>query len=613
MRPMARKRPGAAAGAVALAALVAGCGEGAAPTARVEPSAPAAAGEMPAFSIPRFTDVTANSGLDMIMVSGHAPASQILEVKGGGLALIDYDNDGDLDVFVPNGATMDSPTRGPGSRLWENLGGLRFADATRKAGLNWAGWGTGVAVGDVNGDGFDDLFISAYGPGALLLNTGDGGFRDATADSGLVDPRWGTGCAFGDVDGDGDLDLYVAHYVEFHIDRPPPPDTFKGVKVFGGPLGLPAQGDALYGNRGDGTFEDVTAASGIGAAPSSYGLGALILDIDRDGRQEILVGNDSQPNFLFDDPWDAPGAAPGGQGAAGGATTHAPAGGWSRPLADRGVASGIATDKDGRAQATMGIAIADVDGNGLPDVFTTNFASDTNTLHVNRDGRFFEDRTAQYGLGAVSRPFLKWAALFDDFDADGDEDLLVVNGHVYPQATMETMDSEARQPPLLFAREGPRFERVTDPAAGAWLAGKHVDRSAVLGDLDGDGDMDIVIGELNGPLRVLRNDAGPDGGLGNHWLIVELADDRPGARNRRGLGSCVELTVGGVTRTRWIVSGGSFLSASEAVAHFVVPKAQIEGAGGTASARLTVTWPDGTQQQLDSPALDQRLRVVHSP
>jgi hypothetical protein len=244
-----------------------------------------------------FTDATARSGIALTLTSGGQVPTQVLEVKGGGVALFDCDNDGDLDLFVPNGATLDAPAAGPGARLFENLGGLRFRDATAERGIAFRGWGMGVAVGDVDGNGFDDLYIAAYGPDALLLNDGKR-FTDATAAAGLGDARWGTAAAFGDLDGDGDLDLYVANYLEFDPLHPPPGATFRGQPVFAGPKGLAPAADALYENLGGGRFRDASASSGIAAVRPSYGLGVAILDFDADGRQDVFVGNDSMPSFL---------------------------------------------------------------------------------------------------------------------------------------------------------------------------------------------------------------------------------------------------------------------------------------------------------------------------
>ena len=512
------------------------------------------------------TDVTAASGIDAVFTSGEVPTTQILEAKGGGIALIDYDGDGDLDVFVPNGATMADPVHGPGCRLFENLGGLRFRDATGAAGLAFRRWGIGVAVGDYDADGWDDLYVTCYGPNALLRNRGDGTFEEVTEAAGVGGSAWSAASAFGDVDGDGDLDLYVANYLEFDIAHPPAYSSFKGAPVFTGPRGLPPTPDVLYENLGDGTFRDVTESSGCAVVAPAFGLGAVILDFDLDGRQDIYVGNDSTPNFLF----------------------RNVSGDEGPRFEEVGLRSGLATNVDGSEQSTMGIAIGDVSGNGYPDVFTTNFSNDSNTMHVNKSGSFFDDETRRYGLGMVSFPYVGWAAGLYDLDLDGDEDVLLFNGHVYPNATMESMDATYDEPALLFAREGGRFERVEASVAGAWLDEMHCDRGAAFGDLDGDGDVDVVVAELNGPVRVLRNDA--EGA----WLVV--------APEPVSLGARVELSFGDSRQTRWIYSGGSFVSASAQEAYFGVP-AWVE------EVDVEVTWPDGAVRRLGGVRVDQRVAV----
>jgi hypothetical protein len=520
----------------------------------------------------RFRDATAGSGLDLVTTSGRMPSSQILEVKGGGLVLIDFDRDGLVDLFVPNGATLDDPERGPGARLFRNEGGLRFRDVTAESGITHRRWSFGGAAGDVDGDSFDDLVIACFGPNVLLRNRGDGTFEDVSAASGIEGSAWTTSMALADLDLDGDLDLCETNYLEFDPRSPPAGARFKGIDVLAGPRGLVPAADRVLENLGHGTFRDRTADAGFAVEPG-YGLNLAVADFSGDGKPDLYVGNDSQPNRLF--------------------VQQAP---WQ--FEERGMPAGLAVNFEGNAQATMGIALGDVDGNGRPDLFTSNFSSDTNTLHLNLDGRFFDDRTAAFGLGAPSRSLLGWAAGFFDFDLDGAEDLLVVNGHVYPQATIETMDSAYAQPPLLFHREGSRFRRVE--SAGSWPMEPRVDRTAVFADFDDDGDVDAVIGELNGPLRLIANESDP---AGDRWLRVRLRDDRPGVANRRGIGAVVSLEGAGTAQRRWLWSGGPFQSNLAPEAHF--------GFASTPGPLVVVVqWPDGVEQRVDAVSPGAVLDVV---
>lgn len=531
----------------------------------------------------RLVDVTDQSGLDFVTTCGSSPSTQILEVNGGGVAFIDYDNDGDPDLFVANGATLDSPHEGPGSKLFRNdsqSGRIRYTDVTKTSGIHLNRWAMGASTGDIDGDGWADLHITCWGPNALFRNRGDGTFEDITTSAGLFGDAWSTTSCFGDVDADGDLDLYVVNYLEFDPLNPPRPARFKEQDVLAGPRGLPPQADRLWINEGDGTFTDAAEKRVLTMPSPAYGLNAIILDFDGDGRQDIIVGNDSMANHLF---------------------VNAPKESDELSLHDVGQASGIATNMDGSEQATMGMAVVDLDANGEPDLFTTNFSADTNTLHRNVEQGVWQDRTRQYGLGMPSRPWLGWTTAFVDLTGDGLEDLIILNGHVYPNASLETMDSEYEQPPQVLIRSGDRFIAIDPTDDDNWLGIPRRDRAGVLGDIDGDGDFDLVTAELNGPVRIIQNQTQLPRRV--RPVVVHLQDDRPNVQNGSGIGSRIRL-LSDVPSTRWIHSGGAFQSAHDSAACFHVSRA-------AESMVFEITWPDGTVTLHDvSPAA--RMTIRHS-
>ncbi len=548
-----------------------------------EPSEETASSEA---MMPLLRDITNQSGIELTTTSGADQPEYILEVNGSGVALFDGDGDGDLDLFVANGSSLADLSGGPGSRYFQNITtpgqAIEFKDATIASGLNIPGWSMGVAVGDVDGDGHLDLYVTRFGANVLMRNTGDpaGRFEDITAAAGVGDDRWGTSAAMGDIDSDGDLDLYVVNYLDFDVVNPPKSATYKDIKVMAGPHGLEPQADVLYINDGHGVFQVAPEASGINNVSPSFGLNVLMLDIDSDGDQDILVGNDSMPNFyLVND----------GQGV----------------FDEMGAQSGLAANMDGGPQATMGMAVADLNDDGLADFFSTNFSSDTNTLHMSAGSGFYDDRSGPSGLGVVSRSSLGWATGFIDFDQDGVEELFILNGHVYPQATMEQMDSAYAQPPELYVRNGNRFALVKGESLkqwGPWLAEPRHGRAATWGDLDRDGDVDLITADRSGPLRLYENTAAKEG---VQWLTVSLRDSRDAIGNSSGLGAVVTAQANGRVQRRWLIGGGSFQSAVPTEAYFAF-------AADVESVEITVIWADGFRQTQQITNLDQHL-VIDRP
>jgi enediyne biosynthesis protein E4 len=507
----------------------------------------------------KLVDVAGAAGIDRLNQSGGPAMDYIVDANGNGAALFDYDNDGDLDALLVNGSTRELLARGGSemAALYRNDGSGRFGDVTAKAGLDRRGWGAGVCVADYDNDGFQDAYITAFGANVLWRNSGSGTFVDVTRRAGVGRSGWSTSCAFGDYDRDGYVDLYVAAYVQFDEKTIPARAAtgncrFMAADVFCGPKKLTGEKDVLYRNRGDGTFEDVTARAGI-TDPGHYGFGVVFADLNDDGWPDLYVANDSVPNLLFRNQADG-------------------------TFAEMGLLSGAALSGDGRPQAGMGVDAGDVTGDGLPDLVVTNFSHDYNTLYENGPAGVFTDRSYASGVAATAGPYLGWGVKFVDMDNDGRLDLFVANGHVYPEVDRHGLGTRYRQRNQLFLNEGKRL-RHASADAGAGLLLEKSSRGAAFGDYDNDGDIDVLIVNMNDSPTLLRNDTPRTA----HWITLRLIGVKS---NRDAIGARVRIDAGGRRQSTEVRGDGSYLSHSDIRAHFGL---------GTATRvdRIDIRWPSG--------------------
>ncbi len=516
----------------------------------------------------RFVDVTERTGIAFRHVCGSAEKDWIVEVNGSGVALLDHDGDGDLDVYLVNGSVLDAAPQAAerGDRdspyrnsLFRNEGGWRFTDVTDEAGVGDTGWGCGVAVADIDNDGHLDLHVTNLGPNVLYRNLGDGRF-ERLRHSGAEHPGWGAGASFADFNRDGLVDIYLANYVEFDRAETTPRSAgkclYKGVPVFCGPGGLRPAHDVLLLNLGGGRFRDASEAWGVRAAGAAYGLGTLVVDVQRDGFPDVIVANDTMANFCF--------INEGGE-----------------RFSEAGLFLGLAYNDYGVAQAGMGLASGDTRGLGLDDIFVTNFEDDVNTLYLAERGRaLFTDGTYAAGLGGASYRYLGWGTFFLDADGDADLDLFVANGHVSPQMDGVRSSIGYRQRNQLFVNDGRGSFRLAAPVAGSGLEVAKSSRGAACGDLDGDGDLDIVVSNIDDTPTVLENRfARKD----VEWIAIRLRGTRS---NRAAIGARVTLTAAGRTQERTVQSGSSYASQSELAARFAVPSRK-------AIERIRIEWPSG--------------------
>ncbi|PYX86255.1 MAG: RNA-binding protein [Acidobacteria bacterium] len=515
-----------------------------------------------------FVNVAKESGLNVKTIFGGEHKNKyLLETTGCGVAFYDYDNDGWLDIFLVNGSRLEGFPAGqePSSHLFKNNRDGTFTDVTDQAGLRRSGWGQGVCVGDYDNDGFDDLFVTYYGKNVLYHNNGNGTFTDVSEKAGVAGKktRWGTGCAFVDYDRDGHLDLFVANYIALDLKTAPVPESgpclYKGVMVACGPPGLAGDTNILYHNNGDGTFTDVSEAAGITQANGFYGLGVLTADFDNDGWPDIYVANDSTPSALYQNKKNG-------------------------KFADVGMEAGCVLSADGKPQAGMGVSAADYDMDGNLDIVKTNFAGDTPSLYRNRGNWNFEDATFTGGLGAHTQ-FLGWGCGFFDMDNDGWPDILICNGHVYPEVEQLKTEAGYAQRKLLYKnlRNG-HFEDVS-LNAGSGISDVYASRGCAFGDFDNDGDIDVVVNTVNDFPQLLRCDSRP----GNNWIKIKTIGTKS---NRSGIGArlrCVTQEPGDSkphSQIDEVRSGGSYISQNDLRVHFGIGKA-------TTIELLEIRWPSG--------------------
>jgi hypothetical protein len=531
-----------------------------------------------------FQDVAEKAGLTRWRhVMGPEQKKFILETVGSGVALLDYDNDGWLDIYFVNGSTYDAmsgKTELPHAALFHNNHDGTFTDVAKQAGVTNDRWGFGVAVGDYDNDGWPDIYVSNFGKNRLYHNNHDGTFTDVAEKAGVTLGNWSTGSTFGDYDGDGRLDLFVPGYVHYDLAHPPLPGSpevafsscrFRAVDVMCGPRGLKGEPDHLFHNDGDGTFTDVSEKAGVNDPNLYYGLTAVFADLNNDGKVDLVVADDSTPNYLYLNK---------GNGT----------------FEDDSYASGYALNENGRETASMGIAVGDYRNNGLLDLYNTVFSDDYNPLYRNDGNANFTDVSYRLGIAEVTIPFLGWGTGFVDYDNDGWKDLFVANGHIYPEVDNSGWGTTFRQRPLLFHNlKGEKFE-IIPPVRSTGLALLMKARGAAFGDLFNDGKMDVVINQVDDVPVLLRN-VNPDK---NHWVGLKLIGGPKSPRD--AVGATVYVTAGGMRQRADVLSGGSFASSNDQRVHF--------GLGESTTVRaVEIHWPSGGVERITLPAIDRFYAV----
>jgi hypothetical protein len=532
-----------------------------------------------------FVDATHSAGLNIFRHrSGTPQKGTIIETPGSGVALLDYDNDGWLDIYLLNGSTVPAlkgQEAPPRAMLFHNNHDGTFTDVTDKAGVANERWGFGVTVGDYDNDGWPDIYVSNFGKNRLYHNNHDGTFTDVAERAGVTLGGWSTGATWGDYDRDGLLDLFVPGYAKFDPGDPPMAGKgglpanfcqFRGVPVMCGPRGLPGERDHLFHNNGDGTFTDASVKAGVSDPRGYYGFASVFVDVDDDGWPDLAVANDSVPKYLYRNKHDG-------------------------TFEDISYLSGFALNDEGREQASMGIAVGDYNRDGKIDFYITNFSDDYNTLYRNDGDGSFSDVTSRAGITSLTIPFLGWGTGFLDFDNDGWLDIFVANGHVYPGVDKQDWGTTWAQRPLLMRNlDGTKFDEVP-PATGSGLAVVVPARGAAFGDLFNDGHVDVVLNCVDSAPKLLRNVLKNS----NHWVGLKLVGGSKGPRD--AIGAKVFLTTGAIRQRADVFSGGSYASSSDPRVHFGLGAA-------TKIDRVEIHWPDGIKQEVNVPAVDHIYTVV---
>jgi enediyne biosynthesis protein E4 len=516
------------------------------------------------IQLPQLLDITGSTGINFEHLSS-PEQKYIVESMSGGVALIDYDRDGWPDIYFTNAQSVEMALAGKKARsaLYRNNHDGTFTDVTDKAGVGYPCWAMGAVVGDYNNDGWPDLLVTCFGGVVLYRNNGDGTFTDVSKQSGLSsDLGWATGAAFGDYDNDGWVDLFVSHYVALSLSNLPSFGSLKTCKYHGidvqcGPKGLNGSPDYLYHNNGDGTFTDVSKKAGVHDPQNRFGLTAVWSDFNNDGRLDLFVTNDGQPNYLYRNDGDG----------------H---------FTEVGYLAGVAVDQDGAEQANMGIALGDYQHNGLFSLAITHFNDEYMALFRNDGNMSFSDVSYASGVAQATAPYVGWGDAFFDFDNDGWLDLLLVNGHVYPQVDSLDISAKYREPGLLFLNQHDGTFKNISNLVGPALQTPRVSRGAAVGDLFNDGHLEIVVENLRGGPTILQ----PQGGPANHWISFVLEGTKS---NRLALNARVKAIAGDLVQTGEVLSGGSYLSQNDLRIHF--------GLGGKDHAdRVEILWPDGKME-----------------